>query len=313
MAERFDLTRWPGRDQIVKVDNRRISLRHFGAEGGLPVVLLHGLPGSRIVFAATDLPAHSRGMHIIALDRWAYGDTDPPPVPTLDRFADDVVATLDQLGCNRFAIAGVSGGGPYAAAAAVRYPKHVSALALISPVGVVGEACARGEVDAFHRFCFNGLARAPRTVDAIFRAYAGAVKLSAGLACGLTTARAPAADKAILADCATSDRLLAAFHEGLKHSGRGPAIDLALFRDLESLDLSRATAPAHVWIGTADRNVPMAAAKRLADRLPRADLTILDGAGHLWIAHNYGAVLDWIGHVSAEPVPRALPTRHAHG
>jgi pimeloyl-ACP methyl ester carboxylesterase len=296
MADRrFDLSRWPGRDDTVPLaDGRRISLRHFGKEGGQPLVMLHGTPGSRILFAAMDAPARARGVHIIALDRWAYGGTDAPSHPSLACFADDVAVVMSSLKIDAFSIAGVSGGGPFAAAVAVHQPARVAALGLISPVGLVRDASDHGEVDAFHRFCFHHLPKAPRAIEAMFNGYAKAVRVSARLACGLTTARAPKADKAIMANCATSDRLLAAFHEGLRVSGRGPAIDLQLFHELNDLDLARAHMPAHVWIGSEDRNVPPAAARRLAGRLPNAALTELTGAGHLWIAHNYDVVLDWV-------------------
>jgi pimeloyl-ACP methyl ester carboxylesterase len=292
---RFDVTRWPGRDEVLTLrDGRRVSLRHFGDEAGQPLVMLHGTPGSRILFAAMDTPARVRGVHVIALDRWAYGGTDAPSVPSLTLFADDVAAVMTAMQIGAFSIAGVSGGGPFAAGVAVHFAERVKAVGLISPVGLVRAASDHGEVDAFHRFCFHHLPKAPRAIGAMFSGYAKAVRFSAGLACGLTTARAPAADKAIMADCATSDRLLAAFNEGLRVSGRGPAIDLKLFQEIDQLDLARARMPAHVWIGSEDRNVPPAAARRLAGSLPNAALTELAGAGHLWIAQNYDVVLDWV-------------------
>jgi pimeloyl-ACP methyl ester carboxylesterase len=293
--DRFDLNRWPGRDEAVTLsDGRRLQVRHYGDEAGLPLLMLHGTPGSRIMFAGTHAPAEQRHVHIIALDRWSYGGSTAPPKPSLAHFATDAAELMARLGHQTFSVAGVSGGGPYTAAIAAHLPDRVQSAAMISPVGLVREATAAGEVDAFHHFCFHVLPRAPRVIDIVFAGYARAVRASAGLACGLTTFRAPAADKAIMADCATSERLLAAFHEGLRTSSKGPAIDLKVFQELNSLDLARATMPTRVWIGTADRNVPVGAARRLAHRLPNATLSELPGAGHLWVAHNYAEVLDWV-------------------
>lgn len=97
-----------------------------------------------------------------------------------------------------------------------------------------------------------------------------------------------------MADAATRRRLLKSFAEGLRVSGRGPAIDLALFRELASLDLARVAAPVRVWIGSRDTNVPIAAARRLAERLPNGALCVLPGEGHLWVAQHYEEVLAWV-------------------
>ena len=45
----------------------------------------------------------------------------------------------DAVGLRRFALIGVSGGGPYAVAAAASMAERVALLALISPVGPIAE------------------------------------------------------------------------------------------------------------------------------------------------------------------------------
>jgi pimeloyl-ACP methyl ester carboxylesterase len=293
---RFDVARWPGRDETFRLaDGRRLQIRHYGDETGQPLLMLHGTPGSRIMFAAMHEPAQQKSVHIIALDRWSYGASDAPlTTPSLKAFADDTAELMTLLNTERFCVAGVSGGGPYAAAIATYLPARVVATGLISPVGLVEAAIADGQVDAFHRFCFQVLPRAPRVIETLFAGYAKAVRASAGLACGLTTFRAPPADKAIMADCKTSERLLAAFHEGLRLSSRGPAIDLQLFPQIAALNFAAAEMPVCVWIGTADRNVPVSAAKRLVTRFPNASLVELNGEGHLWVARHYNTILSWL-------------------
>ena len=43
--------------------------------------------------------------------------------------------------------------------------------------------------------------------------------------------------------------------------------------------------PAHIWHGTADRNVPVAHARVIAARCPAARLHIVEGGGHLLLSH----------------------------
>jgi pimeloyl-ACP methyl ester carboxylesterase len=302
MAER------PGRDEtITLIDRRALMLRHYGDESGVPVLMLHGTPGSRYKFSSTHEHALKNKLHIIAPDRWDYGGSDAPDTPTLARYADEIADVMARIGIQRFAVAGISGGGPYAAAIASRLPDRVTAAALVSPVGLVSDSIAAGEVDLFHRFCFTTLATSPKLVGAIFATYAAAVRRAPGLACRMTTLRAPSADQAIMRDCETSARLLATFEEGLRRSSRGPAIDLALFRELVSIDLSCATMPSRIWIGLHDTNVPVAAAKRLAAKLPNAQLTELSEDGHLWVAHHYDEILAWIAAASLAGTHAAAP------
>lgn len=285
----------PGYDEMVSVPNGpNVLIRHYGDHLGTPLLMLHGTPGSRFKFSMTDGIANELGLHVIAPDRWAYGGTTAPAEPTLNRFARWMADAMSAMGHTTFAVSGISGGGPYAAAVAAHCPDRVTALALISPVGLVKDAKEAGEVDLFHRFCFGPLAESPRAVAAIFGAYEVTVRRAPTLAARVTVMRAPAPDQAIMNDPKTRKRLLRTFAEGLRTSARGPAIDLALFRELDRVDLSKAAMPAHVWIGTRDANVPIAGARRLAARLPNATLTVLHGEGHLWAAHHYDVVLKWI-------------------
>ncbi len=282
-------------------DGRRVHLRRYGDPQGRPVVMLHGTPGSSLLFTATDQPARELGLAVIAPDRWGYGSSDAPAAPTLEGYAADIADVMTALGYGAFAVSGFSGGGPYAAAVAAQLGTRVTAAALVSPVGLVAESMAAGEVGVMHRFCFGPLARRPAAVARLFQSYRWAVTRAPRVACGLVTAMAPRADKTIMGDCQVSQRILGAFADGLAHSTQGPAIDLALFGAPWAFDPGRMTAPAKVWIGTQDTNVPIAAAHRLAAQVPHAELKVLEGEGHLWVAQHYPEILGWISAAWREP------------
>jgi pimeloyl-ACP methyl ester carboxylesterase len=284
-----------GRDERITLpDGRRVLVRHYGRDGGHPLVMLHGLPGSRLMFSALHGAALERGIHVVAPDRWAYGESDAPPVPRLADYAHDIGTLMTTLGVDRFAVAGVSGGGPYTAAIACGLADRVTAAGFISPVGLIAESLAAEQISGFHFFCFRTLPHYPRAIERVFAAYAAVIARGDMTASRIATARAPAPDKDVMGHPATRARIITSFAEGLKASTRGPAIDLDVFRQIDRLEFSRARMPTRVWIGTEDRNVPVDAAKRLAARLPRCELTVLDGAGHLWIAHNFERILDWV-------------------
>lgn len=288
---------------LVLPDGRRLSYRQFGTPDGLPLLALHGTPGSRLKFALAGEIAQRQGIRLIAPDRWGYGATDRHLAPSLPAYAHDMVALLGHLDIERFAILGVSGGGPYAAAVAAMCGDRVAALALAAPVGpIAGEADV--EMTAFHRFCFGGLARSPSMVAAVFGAFRAILGLSPGLAMRIAMLRAAPADRHLMARADIRDRLGATFVEGLRPGAQGPVCDLALFGRPWQVDLESVRAPSRLWLGTVDRNVPLTAARRLAERIPGCALVELPGEGHMWVADNYATVLEWIsgtqtGHTNA--------------
>lgn len=291
-------------DRIVRLgDGRRVATREFGLQAGLPLIALHGTPGSRLKFLAADSAARAAGIRVIAPDRWGYGATDHNPEPSLAAFARDTIALADRLGLARFAVLGVSGGGPYAAAVAAEAPARVAALALAAPVGPIhGEDDA--EISRFHRLCFGALAQRPAAVGAVFRTLRTVLGVAPDIGMRVAMLRVAATDRRALRHGDTAMRLGETFVEGLKPGVAGPVTDLALFGAPWNIDLARASVPARLWLGTADQNVPRSAARRLADRLPACELVELPGEGHLWIAQNYATVLGWISQAASDS-PRA--------
>jgi pimeloyl-ACP methyl ester carboxylesterase len=114
------------------------------------------------------------------------------------------------------------------------------------------------------------------------------------LAAQLATLRGGRADKELIAQPQICERLLGSFREGLRPGMRGPITDLALFSRPWGVDLADIVAPARLWIGTADKAVPLVAARALAARISGCSCQELTGEGHFWIAANYARVLDWI-------------------
>jgi RNA polymerase sigma factor (sigma-70 family) len=74
----------------------------------------------------------SRGHTLVRYDERGCGLSDRQfdGTPTLDSYVGDLAAVVDAAGLERFALFGVSGGGPTAIEYAVRYPERVSHLVL---------------------------------------------------------------------------------------------------------------------------------------------------------------------------------------
>ena len=278
-------------------DGRQMSYRMYGDPMGLPLVALHGTPGSRLKFKSADSIAKVLGIKLICPDRWAYAETTAPARPSLSAYADDIRQLVDELGIEQFSLLGVSGGGPFAVAVASKLPERVIKLGLFAPVGpIAGSSAFRTKVVpqyVFHKFCFGPLSRWPVLVSVIFHVYRSILMFAPSFAITLASLRAPRADKLILAEQENRKSLATAFLVGLMGGSRGPAIDLSLFGMQWDISLGRVSLPARMWLGTTDRNVPRSAATALASQLPRCTLEEIPNAGHFWILENEAEILSW--------------------
>jgi pimeloyl-ACP methyl ester carboxylesterase len=258
-------------DQRLRLaDGRRLGYRIFGDPSGLPVLFLHGTPGSRLKFSIAHESGKRLELAIVAPDRWGYGLTEAPPMPALRGFAEDMTVLMDKLGHRRFAVGGISGGGPYAAAVAACLAERVTALALVSPVGPIADAGLGPSLPLLHRLCFTVLPRRPRTVSTALRAFRWSLTHT------------------------PRQRILGSFSEGLRPGTAGPNIDLSIFARPWQVDLAAITAPTRLWIGSKDSNVPLTAVRALAQRIPHCIVTELPNEGHLWVSVHHADVLAWI-------------------
>jgi len=280
--------------QCALPGGRVIAYREFGAPDGDAVLAFHGTPGSRLKFASAHRAAVDRHQRLISIDRWGYGGTTRHPAPGLDAFGRDMGEFLDALSISQAAVIGVSGGGPFAAAAAAVLGARVCAMALVAPVGEFNRpANTPRELSAFHSFCFRVLPRVPGAVRLVFAPLRAAAILAPGLAAIMATRRAGKVDRTLMRNPAHRRGLGEAFRAGLLWSSQGAVTDMMLFSRRWDIDPSKIQCPAKVWIGSADRNVPVKAAISLAHRIGTCELEVLKGGGHFWIVENFSVVLDW--------------------
>jgi len=99
---------------------------------GQPLVLLHGGVGAIEMFAPI-LPALSASHRVIAVDLQAHGRTADIDRPLrVELMADDVAAVIRHLGMARADVLGYSLGGAVALQTAIRHPRLVRKLVVVS-------------------------------------------------------------------------------------------------------------------------------------------------------------------------------------
>ena len=282
--------------RILKLcDGRRVACTEYGDPSGLPVLALHGTPGSRLMFAVAHKAARERKVRLIAPERPGYGLSDYRRVESLAQIAEDLGAVADAYGLGRFAVMGVSGGAPYAVAAAEAMPDRISLLALVAPLGEVADGELR--LSRFHRFVFKGYARRPWAMRIFFRRLRTMVFKSPDTVYRWMMRRARPADRAVLARSDVRASLQAGIGEGLRPGIEGAAQDLRLCCAPWRLRLAEIDVPAIVWQGSDDPVVPPAAAYALARSLPNCRLDVIQAAGHYWVFDQFGLILDAVAAV----------------
>jgi pimeloyl-ACP methyl ester carboxylesterase len=125
-AEPFSTLRLP--------DGRILSYLQVGAPDGPAVFHFHGHGSSRLEALMLEEQALALGLRVVALDRPGIGRSDPRVGDRLLDWPADVAAAADFLGIGKFAVQGMSAGGPYALACAHLIPERLTACALVSAV-----------------------------------------------------------------------------------------------------------------------------------------------------------------------------------
>lgn len=124
----------------VEVGEVTLRVRHGGA--GAPVVLLHGHPRTHATWSQV-APRLADRLTVVCPDLRGYGrSTLPPDAPNHAQsskraMAADVVALMDQLGHERFAVVGHDRGSLVALRAALDHPERVSQLVIMDGLPVV--------------------------------------------------------------------------------------------------------------------------------------------------------------------------------
>ena len=121
----------PDCQRITLRDGRQLGFAEYGRSDGIPLMLFHGTPGSRL-FPRLDQAewVQRLGFRILTPERPGYGLSDPAPGHKISDWADDVEQLAEQLGLDRFHIAGGSGGGSFALACALHLPARVRSVTL---------------------------------------------------------------------------------------------------------------------------------------------------------------------------------------
>ena len=269
-------------------DDRELAWLESGTPRGSPVFVFHGTPGTRLQVSFDQKAITASGVRFIAPDRPGYGHSTLQRGRTLADWASDVVTLADHLDIGQFAVAGVSGGGPHALVCARHLGDRVSAVGIVSGIGPVSEPEFGGSMEGINKGTTMVAARAPLVLHAFFSLQEQFTRRWPEAALRAVSKTMPESDIAML----ERPEVQAAFRSDLRqHSAPAAAQDMALFARDWGFALEDIAVPVDVWHGTADKNVPFAHGKAMAERIPRARFHECPGEGHLLVVAHLEEIL----------------------
>jgi pimeloyl-ACP methyl ester carboxylesterase len=253
-------------------DGRALGYEEWGPGDGFPVLGFGGTAMSHLAHLGHE-PPEAAGVRLVLVDRPGYGLSDFQPGRTLLDWPGDVAQLADALGLERFAVYGMSGGGPHAAACGYALPERVSTLGLVSTPGPVWDRRELRYSLPPHRQPLIEVATRDR--DEAER------RLIDDCRRQLEEARREGPDDNV-PDPEIRARLRAAWLETADRGPEGYARDLfILFVSSWGFAPEDLSVPALIWHGERDPAVPLGVARFYEQTIPRSELTVFAGEGHL--------------------------------
>jgi pimeloyl-ACP methyl ester carboxylesterase len=287
-------------------DGRDVAFAEYGDPGGVPVFAFHGAPGSRLQLAPADAAAREAGVRLIVTDRPGYGHSSFVSRRRLVDWPFDVLAIADRLCLDRFAVLGVSGGGPHALACTASGSSRVAAA------GVVSSPCpypdGPEEVRGPRRW-LTWLSGVPGLMWLVATIVVAAIRRFPRAAFDVARRFMPEADRRVVDGVGFREWFIDSSRRASATTARAIAQDLALFSRGWRIGLEAIDVPVTIWHGTDDRLVDPSSADVLGTVVPHATLRWCPGEGHLLFADRVADILN--GLVAACPEGLEHATMHA--
>lgn len=238
------------------VETARGPVGYDEAGSGMPLLLLHGFPHDRSLWAA-QLAAPPRGARMLAPDLPGFGESASAEVPSLEHWADWVASVLDALGIDRAVVGGLSMGGYLAFAFWRRHPQRVAGLVL---------ADTRAGADSL-----DGQEKRVAMQAQVLKE--GPAAIAAAMLPGMVgkTTRAERPRAVEYLDAMMRRASVAAIHD---------ALEAMRTRRDSTPTLPTITVPTLVICGDEDALTPVKESQAMHAAIPDAQLAVIPGAGH---------------------------------
>jgi pimeloyl-ACP methyl ester carboxylesterase len=277
-------------------DGRTLHVYDDGDPSGNVVVLHHGTPGCGLSYPADLELAGEHGLRIVAYDRAGYGSSTPNPGRSVADVVPDIDDVLDDLGIERYASLGASGGCPHSFACGALSDRCLAAAAIASPTPYPPEGldwlAGQGEQNQAE---WTAALEGPEALEEFVGREAAELRAATPEQIkDVMATLLPPVDAAVL----TGERAEYAkrgLDRAVEHGIAGWRDDDLAFMRSWGFELDEIRVPSLLWQGAQDKMVPVAHGRWLAERIPGVEAHISDEDGHLSIAvGRLGEIHSWL-------------------
>jgi pimeloyl-ACP methyl ester carboxylesterase len=276
-------------------DGRTLGYAEYGDPEGKPVFHFNGYPGSRLeptlITSNTLIKERIQdiGLRFIGVDRPGMGLSDFKKGRTLLDWPDDVIELADALSINKFAVEGVSGGGPYSAACAYKIPERLTICGIISGLGPP-------------HFSTEGMIKRGRRRNFVFKWLPWLVRLAIWYEIQRKMKDSEKIKKSFLSRMEIfpeSDRkwmnnpeVLSLFakelSEAFRQGSKGPYHEFVVYNKPWGFNLEDISPKLKViiWHGEMDANVPISMGRAMSELIPNCEGRFFPNDGHYSLFFN---------------------------
>lgn len=272
--------------EVTTRTGRTLGVAQWGDPTGIPILSLHGTPGSRLGRHPDEDAVSALGARVITYDRPGYGASDRHAGRRVVDCVSDVEAIADTLEINRFIVRGGSGGGPHALAVAARLPDRViraQCLVGTAPLDAAGLDWFAG-MDPQNVQEFGWARQGEQVLHRELTQLAAEIleRIAADPAKLLSDDwELDSADRDVLARPDVQRVAVEMVREAYRPGVWGWVDDDLAFVKPWGFDLSEITVPTEIGYGAKDVLVPAAHGAWLAEHVPGAQVFVEEDAGHL--------------------------------
>jgi pimeloyl-ACP methyl ester carboxylesterase len=283
---------WTPTGVTTMTDGRQLAWDAAGDERDPAILLFHGFPNCRVGGPYGARVAQELRVRVISIDRPGFGRSTFQPDRRITDWPSDVAALADHLGLERYAVLGVSGGGPFALACAHAPDPRLAGATVVAGIGPMDTPELRASLVSERELmeaAAQGIPTFLPVLDAHISSYSSIRTIDDVLSTidSMSTDEARVAREHPEALLEVMDSIRAAAENGID----GIAYEGWLTTRPWGFELSEIRCHVDFYVGDRDLAVPTAHVVDQAERVPDSSLTIWPGVGHLGFARHLPEVL----------------------
>lgn len=279
-------------DSYIRLsDGRALYYSDNGDAKAHPVILMHGIAGSRILRHPDDDILMQEGIRLIIPERPGSGDSDSKADRRVTDWPQDIAELAQHLKLDRFSILGYSAGTAYALAVAAAMPERIQSVHIVAAVPPIDSMEDFSAYSPVFRMTLLIGKYTPSLLPAMIRMMVKDIRKNVYLHLEKNLHDASAQDREILKNPKLRSYIATGLRASVRHGDQEISREIMLSAQSWGIDLTKINSKVDIWHGEHDPMVALAGAKKLVELLPNAKLTQVPDAGHYLLYSHWQDLL----------------------